>query len=143
LNLYQYAPNAANWIDPWGWACASVKNGTLQIKNKFKPGSPEDIALQKHVADWNRQIQANGGSMTRQAVTKAMRDAADDAAVTARKANPSAYPQGVVAGHTPDVAWGGSAQGPIIPLNTTVNSYIGGATRAIKHGTVYNRVILT
>ncbi|MDR0746517.1 MAG: RHS repeat-associated core domain-containing protein [Helicobacteraceae bacterium] len=19
LNLYQYAPNAANWIDPWGW----------------------------------------------------------------------------------------------------------------------------
>jgi uncharacterized protein RhaS with RHS repeats len=22
LNLYQYAPNAANWIDPWGWVAA-------------------------------------------------------------------------------------------------------------------------
>jgi RHS repeat-associated protein len=22
LNLYQYAPNAANWIDPFGWACS-------------------------------------------------------------------------------------------------------------------------
>ena len=21
LNLYQYAPNAFMWIDPWGWAC--------------------------------------------------------------------------------------------------------------------------
>ena len=21
FNLYQYAPNALRWIDPWGWAC--------------------------------------------------------------------------------------------------------------------------
>jgi RHS repeat-associated protein len=24
LNLYQYAPNAINWIDPWGWACHHI-----------------------------------------------------------------------------------------------------------------------
>jgi RHS repeat-associated protein len=23
LNLYQYAPNAANWIDPWGWVAVT------------------------------------------------------------------------------------------------------------------------
>ncbi|GHU49515.1 hypothetical protein AGMMS50289_26560 [Betaproteobacteria bacterium] len=22
MNLYQYAPNAWNWIDPWGWNCS-------------------------------------------------------------------------------------------------------------------------
>jgi RHS repeat-associated protein len=40
LNLYRYAPNAANWIDPWGWAChgnsrASAKpNHVYVIRNK-------------------------------------------------------------------------------------------------------------
>jgi hypothetical protein len=119
-----------------------TKNGTLKIKNKFKRGSAEDKALRKHIRDWNKQIKANGGAMTRQKVTPQMRDAADKAAAAERAANPSAYPNGVAAGHTPDVAWGGSTQGPIIPLNATVNGYIGGATQAIKPGTVYNRVVL-
>jgi uncharacterized protein RhaS with RHS repeats len=44
LNLYQYAPNAANWIDPWGWACSSRdqitrgKNGEiLSVKGTIHP----------------------------------------------------------------------------------------------------------
>ncbi|MGY2184431.1 RHS repeat-associated core domain-containing protein, partial [Pseudomonas agarici] len=27
VNLYQYAPNTAGWIDPWGWACKSAISG--------------------------------------------------------------------------------------------------------------------
>jgi uncharacterized protein RhaS with RHS repeats len=34
LNLYQYAPNAANWIDPWGWSCGKLTN--RQFRNKLK-----------------------------------------------------------------------------------------------------------
>jgi hypothetical protein len=109
---------------------------------KFPSGSAEDQALQQHVADWNQQIQQQGGSMTRQTVTPAMRSAADEAAQAARDANPSAYPSGVAAGHTPDVGWGGATQGPINPLNSTVNSYVGGATQAVPVGTTYNQVIL-
>lgn len=142
-NVYAYAPNPIGWVDPLGLACANVDaEGTLTIKNKFPPGSAEDAALKQHVADWNDQIQANGGSMTRQAVTPAMRASADEAAAAARAANPADYPSGMVAGHTPDVAWGGSPGGPIQPLNSSVNSYVGGATQAVKPGTVYNNVTL-
>ena len=83
-NVYAYAPNPIGWVDPLGLACANVDaEGTLTIKNKFPPGSAEDAALKQHVADWNDQIQANGGSMTRQAVTPAMRASADEAAAAA------------------------------------------------------------
>lgn len=123
--------------------CAVVEaDGTLKIKNKYEPGSPEDLALQKHVADWNAQIEANGGSMTRQAVTPKMRGDATKAANNARTANPSAYPQGISPGHTPDVGWGGAIEGPIIPLHSRVNSYVGGATQAIPAGTTYTKVVL-
>ncbi|MDR0746520.1 MAG: RHS domain-containing protein, partial [Helicobacteraceae bacterium] len=39
LNLYQYAPNAANWIDPWGWSCffRGAKKGE-PVSFKAKPG---------------------------------------------------------------------------------------------------------
>ncbi len=145
-NLYRYVPNPTGWIDPLGLACAFVdSNGVLNLNNKFAPGSAEDAALQQHVADWNQQIAQSGGSMTRQAVTPAMRDAADTAIATARDANPAAYsPQspGMVAGHVPDVGWGGNPAGPITPLNSSVNSYVGGATQAIPPGTTYNSVQL-
>ncbi|WP_275900541.1 RHS repeat-associated core domain-containing protein, partial [Pectobacterium brasiliense] len=109
-NNYGYVHNPVNWIDPFGLAgCANVdKDGTLSIKNKFSPGSAEDLALQKHVADWNAQIQANGGSMTRQAVSPEMRASANNAANAAKRATPELYPKGTAPGHTPDVGWGGS-----------------------------------
>jgi RHS repeat-associated protein len=140
---YGYVHNPLSWIDPWGLACANVDNqGVLNLKNKFSPGSAEDTALQQHVADWNQEIQNQGGSMTRQAVTPAMRAQADQAAAAARAANPSQYPAGMAAGHTPDVGWGGNPAGPINPLNSTVNSYVGGATQAVPVGTTYNSVVL-
>ncbi|EAS1760873.1 RHS repeat-associated core domain-containing protein [Salmonella enterica] len=144
LNLYAYVKNPLTWSDPLGLAgCANVDaDGVLSIKNKFALGSPEDLALRKHVADWNAQIEINGGSMTRQAVTPEMRAAATDAANAAKKANPELYPKGISPGHTPDVGWGGSIEGPIIPINSRVNSYIGGATQAVPVGTTYSKVVL-
>ncbi|WP_454718786.1 RHS repeat-associated core domain-containing protein [Caulobacter segnis] len=142
-NAFAYAPDPNSWVDPLGLACAFVdKNGTLNLKNKFPPGSPEDLALKQHVADWNQQITAAGGSMTRQAVTPAQRIAANKAALAAKVANPSAYPKGMVGGHTPDVGWGGQTAGPINPLMSNVNGYVGGATQAVAPGTVYNNVVL-
>jgi hypothetical protein len=122
--------------------CASVNNGVLYLKNKFSVGSAEDAALQQHVGDWNQAILNQGGSMTRQAVTPAMRAQADQAAAAAKQANPSLYPSGMAPGHTPDVGWGGNVQGPINPLNATVNSYVGGTTQAVTPGTTYNSVVL-
>jgi RHS repeat-associated protein len=36
LNLYQYAPNAANWIDPWGWACFAAKRTSTGVERGRK-----------------------------------------------------------------------------------------------------------
>jgi hypothetical protein len=101
-----------------------------------------DLALQQHIAAWNLEIQRQGGSMTRQRVTPAMRAQADEAADLARTQNPNLYPSGVAPGHTPDVGWGGDVTGPINPLNSTVNSYVGGATQAVPPGSTYGKVIL-
>ncbi|WP_205756484.1 hypothetical protein, partial [Lonsdalea iberica] len=141
---YVYVHNPSSWVDPTGLAgCASVdEHGILSIKNKFTPGSAEDLALKKHVADWNKQIQASGGSMTRQAVSPQMRASANNAANAAKRATPNLYPKGTAPGHTPDVGWGGATEGPIIPLLSRVNSYIGGATQAVPVGTTYFKVIL-
>ncbi|SAL57371.1 YD repeat-containing protein [Caballeronia turbans] len=142
-NPYQFAFSTVGWIDPLGLRCAHVdEEKTLHIKNQFEPGSAEDLALRQHVADWNAQIEAAGGSMTRQSVTKEMRAAANTTAESTRKANPELYPAGVAAGHTPDVGWGGAIEGPIKPLNSAVNAYVGGATQAVPVGTTYNQVVL-
>ncbi|MGI4745653.1 MAG: DUF6531 domain-containing protein [Janthinobacterium lividum] len=142
-NVSAYVPSPTGWIDPFGLACAFVdQNGVLNIKNKFEPGSSEDLALQQHVADWNEQIAAQGGTMTRQAVPRSLRDDATAAATSARNADPASYPQGMAAGHIPDVGWGGDPAGPISPTNSAVNSYVGGATQAVPAGTVYNSVQL-
>ena len=143
-NIGSYVRSPTVWIDPLGLAsCAFVDdNGTLNLKNKFPVGSDEDLALQKHVDDWNNQIEANGGSMTRQVVTPSMRDDADAAASAARSADPNSYPAGIAAGHTPDVGWGGDPAGPINPVSKAVNSYVGGATQAVPPGTSYTGVKL-
>lgn len=109
--------------------------------NKFPAGSPEEAALRQRVADWNSQIAENGGSMTRQAVSAEMRQEANVAASAARAADPDAY-SGMAAGHVPDVAWGGATSGPISPLHSRVDSYVGGATQAIPAGTTYTGVRL-
>jgi RHS repeat-associated protein len=36
LNLYQYAPNAANWIDPWGWACHGNSKGSRKAQHGYE-----------------------------------------------------------------------------------------------------------
>ena len=143
-NLAGYTANPARWIDPFGLArCAFVDDdGVLNLKNKYPAGSDEDLALQKHVSDWNDQIQAQGGTMTRQPVSRSMRVDANAAAQGARNTNPSLYPPGTVAGHTPDVGWGGKTAGPINPLDNGVNGYVGGATQAVPAGTSYNSVTL-
>ena len=33
-NLYQYAPNALTWIDPWGWSCGSLKPEKGYLRGK-------------------------------------------------------------------------------------------------------------
>ena len=35
LNLYQYAPNAFMWIDPWGWSC--IKGRIKNLPTKKSP----------------------------------------------------------------------------------------------------------
>ena len=137
-----YVHNPNGWLDPLGLAnYARVDNGTLYIKNKFEPGSAEDLELRQHVADWNAQLEA-AGPMTRQRVTPEMRAEADKATAKARAQNPSLYPPGKAAGHTPDVGWGGAIEGPINPLHDKVNGYIGSITQGVTRGETYSRVVL-
>ena len=140
---YAYVHNPMGWVDPFGLAkCASVENGILKIKNKFSPNSPEAKELAEFVKKWNEQIVASGGTMTRQAVDKATRRAANKAAKLEKLNNPQLYANGKVAGHISDVGWGGKTTGPFMPLSTAVNSYIGGATQAVDVGTIYKLVQL-
>ena len=146
LRTHAYVHDPMQWVDPTGLAgCAKVdEDGVLHLKNPFEPGSPEDLALKKHVSDWNNEIQNNDGLMTRQKVSKEMRKDADRAAGKAKSDFPEDYEQssGMAPGHTPDVGWGGNTDGPIIPLLKSVNSYVGGATQAVAPGTSYNMVVL-
>ncbi len=119
--------------------CAWVDNGALKIRNKFPVGSAEDTAFRDFVGQWNQQAQ-EAGSLTRQAVTNEMRQAASAAANAERAANPGLYPSGTAVGHVPDVGWGGNPNGPFVPLPTSVNGYIGGATQAVPPGTTYTSV---
>ena len=119
-----------------------MENEILKIKNKFVPNSPEAKELTEFIKKWNEQIVVSEGTMTRQAVDKATRRAASKAAKLEKLNNPQFYTNGKVAGHISDVGWGGKTTGPFMPLSTTVNSYIGGATQAIDVGTVYKLVQL-
>ena len=125
-NLYQFAPNMQSWIDPLGLIKAKVIDGVLYIFNKYRKNSVEDKDLNKFVEAWNKSIADNGGSLSRCAVSDETRKKASQAVAKHREQNPSLYKKGEVAGHIPDVGWGGKIDGPFMPLNSRVNSYIGG-----------------
>ena len=125
-NLYQFAPNMQSWIDPLGLIKAKVIDGVLYIFNKYRKNSVEDKDLNKFVEAWNKSIADNGGSLSRCAVSDETRKKASQAAAKHKEQNPSLYKKGEVAGHIPDVGWGGKIDGPFMPLNSRVNSYIGG-----------------
>ena len=143
LRSYGYVEDPGMWCDPFGLRCARVDDGILNLHNKFDPGSAESNALIAFVERWNVAITQRGGSMTRQAASRATRRLANRAAAAERLANPSLYPtNATAAGHIPDVGWGGSPQGPFMPIPSSVNSYVGGATQAVPRGTSYTSVVL-
>jgi RHS repeat-associated protein len=45
INLYQYAPNAIDWVDPWGWSCSS---DARKLGNNL-PGSPGSNFRPHHI----------------------------------------------------------------------------------------------
>ena len=47
INLYQYAPNTVQWVDPWGLAPKAFKQDgdILYIKQKFAANSSEALEL--------------------------------------------------------------------------------------------------
>jgi uncharacterized protein RhaS with RHS repeats len=53
LNLYQYAPNAANWIDPWGWKKRAWTRKPIVVENKQTgrtiPKSKVETSAMEHV----------------------------------------------------------------------------------------------
>ena len=141
-NLYNFAPNMQSWIDPLGLIKAKFIDGVLYIFNKYRKNSVEDKDLNKFVEAWNKSIADNGGSLSRCAVSDETRKKASQAAAKHKEQNPSLYKKGEVAGHIPDVGWGGKIDGPFMPLNSRVNSYIEGVTQAVPVGTKYSSVKL-
>ncbi|AHE72928.1 hypothetical protein M942_11850 [Enterobacter ludwigii] len=48
INLYQYAPNALGWVDPWGLKCKSTEDGPIlgphgSLKNDLRPGQSHHL----------------------------------------------------------------------------------------------------
>ena len=143
FGFYNYVEDTNDWLDVYGLSSnAYVKNGVLKIKNKFAKNSAESKQLKKFVKEWNKQIKKNGGSMTRQSVSKKDRRKASYEAKKEKVNNPSLYQNGEVAGHISDVGWGGDATGPFMPLDSSVNSYVGGLTQGVNTGTSYTSVVL-
>ena len=63
LNLYQYAPNPASWIDPWG-----LETCRLSSKDKERMGPPPEgmknphrhhIVREKAPSNWNESARQN------------------------------------------------------------------------------------
>ncbi|MDO1564638.1 RHS repeat-associated core domain-containing protein, partial [Neisseria sp. MVDL20-010259] len=147
-NLYLFAFNGQIWVDPLGLKCTRlVKEAdgttTLEIKNKFKPGSYESRQLQRFVRLWNQQIAAAGGSMTKRGTLTPVQQRLSDAWTRLmRRRFPGRF-RGKVVGHTPDATMGGLvANGRATALSTQVNSYLGGVARGVPNGTVYHSVRL-
>ncbi|WP_373246912.1 RHS repeat domain-containing protein [Phocaeicola massiliensis] len=139
--LYGYVLDVNTWLDILGLEkCANVEDGVLKIKRKFSKGSKESDELEDFVSRWNKQIPPDG--LTRQPVSRELRKKASDAANKYRIDNPELFKSGQVAGHIPDVGWGGNPQGPFVPISSSVNSYLGGATQAVPVGTTYTSVII-
>ncbi len=140
MAFYKYVNDTNSCVDFWGLKCANVNNNVLEIQQKFPKNSKEAKELDEFVKKWNEQIPTGG--LTRQAVPKDVRKAASDAATAYKINNPDLFKNGEVAGHIPDVGWGGKTDGPFMPLTPSVNSYIGGATQAIPVGTNYTSVVI-
>ena len=139
VNFYHYAPNPTQFIDPWGLEPEAYKiNGkTLCIKDKFPSGSPESKELQEFGKRWQKQIDANGGSMTRRQLSaQEQRDSNNWKKSVRCQCGPNK-----VAGHVPDAAAGGSA----IPKDwmaqlPSTNSYVGGIVSKLPIGYSYDTV---
>jgi RHS repeat-associated protein len=63
LNLYQYAPNAANWIDPLGW-CPTIR-GKIQKAGLPGRGRYRYMAPKRYKADQELPRGPNGGYLDR------------------------------------------------------------------------------
>lgn len=145
-NVYEFAANTLEWVDPSGLACTRlVKNGQktiLEIIDKFQPGSRESRQLRRFVEAWNEEIARNGGRMTRRTLTSAEEQASNIWKRQMRKRYPARF-KGKVVGHTPDATMGGAAAGGrAMALGTPVNSYLGGAAGGVPTGTTYHGVRL-
>ena len=51
LNLYQYAPNALMWVDPWGWACKLTKSKSKDYDYTLKLDLKEYPQAFGHIKD--------------------------------------------------------------------------------------------
>ena len=141
MNLYLYAPNPTQFIDPWGLApIAHARVGsTLCIKDKFPKGSAESKELGNFVDRWNKQITNNGGTMTRRTLSPQEQKDSD----SWRGKTRCQCPAGKVAGHVPDAAAGG----PAVPLDwmaqfPATNGYLAGIVRNLPVGYSYDNVKL-
>ncbi len=141
LNSYIYAPNPVEFIDPWGLTPTAfqVSGSSLCIVNKFAPGSDASNELIDFAGRWNKQIELNGGSMTRRVLTIDEQRESDNWRSRMR----CKCLGGRVAGHIPDAAAGGTA----VPRDwmaqlPETNRYLAGVVRHIPIGTTYESVKL-
>ncbi|PSM32208.1 DUF6531 domain-containing protein [Haliangium sp. UPWRP_2] len=145
-NVYEYAPNNINWVDPLGLKCTRLVNEggktILEIVNPFKSGTREYNQLRRFVKKWEEEIAKRGGSMTRRSLTNAEELASAAWKKRTRKNSPGRFKDKVV-GHVPDASMGGPhANGTVMALDKSVNSYLGGITGGIPTGTTYQGVRL-
>ena len=144
--MYEYAPNNINWVDPLGLKCTRLVNEggktILEIVNPFKSGTREYNQLRRFVKKWEEEIAKRGGSMTRRSLTNAEELASAAWKKRTRKNSPGRFKDKVV-GHVPDASMGGPhANGTVMALDKSVNSYLGGITGGIPTGTTYQGVRL-
>ena len=138
-NFYHYAPNPIQFIDPWGLEPEAYKiNGkTLCIKNKFPSGSAESKELQEFGKRWQKQIDENGGSMTRRKLTPQEQRESDKWKKSVR----CECGLNKVAGHVPDAAAGGSATPKDwMAQFPSTNSYVGGIVSKLPVGYSYDTI---
>lgn len=131
-------------FDADGLVKAMMVGDTLCLLNKYSPGTSQHDEMNAFVELWDEETRRVGG-FTRQTVTPDMEAAADSFRTRARNEMRRCCPalqSHTAAGHTPDVAWGGTPDpgDAWVPLDRRVNSYIGGLSQAIPVGTSYSSV---
>jgi RHS repeat-associated protein len=139
FNIYLYAANPTEFVDPWGMQpqAFQISGSTLCIKNKFAAGSAAALELEDFGNRWNSQIAGHGGSMTRRRLTVDEQRESDNW----RARTWCKCPNGTVAGHIPDAAAGGPAvPADWMPQLPETNRYLAGIVRNIPVGTTYDSV---